>query len=390
MDITTTPRAGATQTLAIRFTGSGSEYFRIWIVNLGLTLLTLSLYWPWAKARKLRYFHGNTVVGGHALDFHGEPWRMLRGYLLVALLFLLYSQAGNFSALAGGIALLIMAAVWPALFRASMQFRLANTSWRGLRFAFDGDLPGAYMAMLALFVPAIGFVVLGAFAPEEGDPAGDAFLAAFSLLVVSSLLAVPLLLWLLKRYQHGHYVYGSVRTRLDAGAGAFLAAGLKIAGVALLAGLLAAGLAGAAMWSMLSAKSWDMAIIVLIAPFLALQLIVQPYAASRLQNLVWARTSGHAVAGPSEAPPNSRALRFDSRLRWMPLMQLTLKNWALVVLTLGLYWPFAAIALARMRLESMSIQTSVDLDAIAGRRGAGAGDASGDAAGDLFGIDIGM
>ncbi len=37
--------------MAIRFTASGSEYFRIWIVNLLLTVLTLSLYYPWAKVR---------------------------------------------------------------------------------------------------------------------------------------------------------------------------------------------------------------------------------------------------------------------------------------------------------------------------------------------------
>ena len=38
------------------FTASGSEYFRIWIVNLLLTLGTLGLYYPWARVRKLRYF----------------------------------------------------------------------------------------------------------------------------------------------------------------------------------------------------------------------------------------------------------------------------------------------------------------------------------------------
>ena len=43
--------------LRLEFTGSGSEYFRIWIVNLLLTLVTLGLYYPWAKVRRLRYFY---------------------------------------------------------------------------------------------------------------------------------------------------------------------------------------------------------------------------------------------------------------------------------------------------------------------------------------------
>jgi uncharacterized membrane protein YjgN (DUF898 family) len=79
------------------FSGSGSEYFRIWIVNLLLTLVTLGLYYPWAKLRKLRYFYGNTALAGHAFDFHGNPWRMLRGYLLVGALFAAYALAGQIS-----------------------------------------------------------------------------------------------------------------------------------------------------------------------------------------------------------------------------------------------------------------------------------------------------
>ena len=41
--------------LDIRFSGSGSEYFRIWIVNLLLTIVTLGIYYPWAKVRQTRY-----------------------------------------------------------------------------------------------------------------------------------------------------------------------------------------------------------------------------------------------------------------------------------------------------------------------------------------------
>ncbi len=62
--------------MAIRFVGSGSEYFRIWIVNLLLTFVTLGLYYPWAKVRRLKYFHASTEVGGHPLSFNAEPRKM--------------------------------------------------------------------------------------------------------------------------------------------------------------------------------------------------------------------------------------------------------------------------------------------------------------------------
>lgn len=124
---------GGEHRLPLRFIGSGSEHFRIWIVNLLFTLVTLGLYNPFAKVRRLRYFHGATEVGGHPLSFHADPWKMLRGYLLVMLLFAACGGAGRFSPVAGAVAFCIIAALWPALWHSSLRFRLANTGWRGLR-----------------------------------------------------------------------------------------------------------------------------------------------------------------------------------------------------------------------------------------------------------------
>ena len=73
----------SSRVLPLRFTASGSEYFRIWVVNLLLTVVTLGLYLPFARARQLRYFHENTLIDGAPLAFHGDPWKMLRGYLIV-------------------------------------------------------------------------------------------------------------------------------------------------------------------------------------------------------------------------------------------------------------------------------------------------------------------
>ena len=39
----------------VEFTATASEYFRIWIVNVALTIVTLGIYSAWAKARKRRY-----------------------------------------------------------------------------------------------------------------------------------------------------------------------------------------------------------------------------------------------------------------------------------------------------------------------------------------------
>lgn len=157
-------RSGRTgpQGLAIEFTGSGNEYFRIWIVNLLLTVVTLGFYFPFAKARRLRYFHGNTLVGGHALGFHGDPWKMLRGYALMLVFGAAYAGAGHFSPVAGAVAAVAFALLWPALWYSSLRFRLANTSWRGLRLRFSGSMGGAYAALLPLLLPLAVMVGAGA------------------------------------------------------------------------------------------------------------------------------------------------------------------------------------------------------------------------------------
>ncbi len=36
----------------LSFTGTAGDYFRIWIANIALTLLTLGIYSAWAKVRK--------------------------------------------------------------------------------------------------------------------------------------------------------------------------------------------------------------------------------------------------------------------------------------------------------------------------------------------------
>ena len=382
VSIPATEPAVAEYSLPIRFTGVGSEYFGIWIVNLLLMLVTLGLYYPWAKVRRLRYFYGNTLVGNEPLDFHGNPKRMLRGTVLVVLLLVLYSVAGNFSPVAGLIALVLVAAIAPALVRAAMRFRMSNTSWRGLRFRFVGSMQGVYTAVLPLYLPAILIVGLGALVPQSGKP--PLWLGVgMVVLVLLTLLVQPFTLWLLKRYQHQHYALGPVQTGFTARPGSFYWLGLKIAVVAMLVGsaggtlLLFGGLGG-----LLAGRKPGLGTMVvlgvvgMVVATLALLVMVKPYAVSRLQNLVWNHT-------------RTDTLQFRSNLRYAALLRLNAKNWLLVLLTLGLYWPFATIATTRLRLEAVTVTTTADPDMLVAQ-GLVVDDAAGDAAGDLFGFDLGI
>jgi uncharacterized membrane protein YjgN (DUF898 family) len=356
-----------------------------------LTIVTLGLYFPWAKVRRLRYFYGNTLVGGHALDFHGEPKRMLRGFLLVGVMGILYGVAGKVSVTAGVVALLIVAALWPALFRASQQFRLANTSWRGLRFRFVGNRAGAYRAMLPLFVPAALSLMLGL--TNVATPDGRLITWILGMGTMASIFLFPWFLWMLKKYQHDNLALGQIQTRFSASAGSYYAIGFKTASVALAAFLVVGLLFGlvvvlakgvGAFQSLQQGANGrvDGAVIFgvamgFVAAYFAALLVIQPYATSRLQNLVWNHTAHPEV-------------RFESRLRFWKLLRLTLKNMVLTLLTLGLYLPFAKVATARLRLEAVSVHTTTNPDAWVSALQARADDAAGDAAADFFGVDIGL
>lgn len=373
--------------LTIRFTGSGSEYFRIWVVNLLLSIVTLSLYRPWAKVRRLRYFYANTLVDGHAFDFHGDPRKMLRGYLLVGLMLVAYSAAGHFSRVGALVALLIVAVLWPALLRASMQFRLANTSWRGLRFNFSGTLDGAYRAMLPMFIPALLSAILGLGLDDPQHPPSW-YLPAFGITMLVTLAVLPLVWWNFKRFQHDHFGLGQWRTRLTAGPGSVYGLGLKLLGLSFACGvvvMIVLGIAGAIFGVLTRGSNWtqDKVLLqvvifggVLVFYFFAL-IVPVPYAVSRSQNLVWGHT-------------RSEELWFVSNLSFGAMLKLTIKNWLLMVLTLGLYYPFAATASYRLRVESITPRLTGDLDQLQAQAAAQMSDASGDAAGDLFGIDIGL
>lgn len=370
--------ASSVQTMGLRFTGSGSEYFRIWIVNLLLTLVTLTLYWPFARARRMVYFHRNTLVGNDALGFHADPWKMFRGYLLMLVLGGVYFGVSTFVPELAWLPLLVLALLWPVLWRSSLIFRLRNTRWRGVRFEFEGSLRGAYGVMLPLFVPAIVLVAAGALAEE---PEQAQALWAQSLLVLAGITTLVFLLvfpWLMARmhaYQHSGYVFTAQRTTLAVGQiiGALYFIGLKMIGIVLALSLLALGLAalmGAAMGPM-------MVFAALALLYLAVPLVLLPYFKTRLQNLLWRNTRSDQVI-------------LHSTLRFRDMFKVNLVNWMLIVVTLGLYWPFAAVRLARVRLQAMAVEVHGDVDTWVADAPKQQANVLGDAAGDFFGVDMGL
>lgn len=160
-----TPIPQAAETLVRQwrfdFYGNGGEYFKIWIANLFLTIITLGIYSPWAKVRRMRYFYGNTRLGNDRFDFTAVPSRILLGRAIAVILFVALSLLSNIDpawALATwGIMFLIM----PWLVRSTMRFRARNSKYGNSRFYFSASTGQTYWLFIkCLLVTVFSFGLL--------------------------------------------------------------------------------------------------------------------------------------------------------------------------------------------------------------------------------------
>lgn len=371
------------QIWSVGFTGSGREYLRTWGLGWLLTCLTLGLYYPWARARKLRYLYSHTEVAGHTLDFHGEPRNMLRGFLLSGALLLTYVCAGQWAPWAGGLAVLVVVGVWPALFLAAMQFRLAHTSWRGLPLGFAGDMIGTYRALAApLLISGLALVAM-AWGVVEGDPDNEWGWAAGALWLVFAI-GLPFFYWLFKDYQHTHFRLGPLQTQWKTSPSMIYslmlrAAVLWIAGLAVVAAVavVAALGVGGTLATLLQNPIGNAGLLAFAAAvLLADTLLVRAYVGVRLQNLVWTKTG-------------NRYVRFRSELALRPYLRLQVQNYFLILLTLGLYWPWAAMATRRMRLQAVTVVSRVVPEDLVASIHTLQGGAAAEVGTEMLGLDLG-
>jgi uncharacterized membrane protein YjgN (DUF898 family) len=133
----------------LKFTGSGREYFGIWIVNILLTIVTLGIYSAWAKVRRNRYFFGNTQLLDRGFDYHAQPKQILIGRIIAFALLLVYNLALNFFPVVGLVLAVLLLIAAPALIVRGLRFNARMTSYRNVRFGFDGKYWGAVKAFIA-------------------------------------------------------------------------------------------------------------------------------------------------------------------------------------------------------------------------------------------------
>ncbi|MGP6087573.1 DUF898 family protein [Antarctobacter jejuensis] len=134
---------------------SGTRW-RIFLLTLGtgiLTVLTLGLYRFWQKTRIRRWYWSAVRPGGHPMEYVGDPYEKLLGFLIAVVILAFYIGIVNlllmfvsFAVFGGNVTAYALSIVgifpiWAYARYRARRYVLARTRWMGLRFGLE---PGAW------------------------------------------------------------------------------------------------------------------------------------------------------------------------------------------------------------------------------------------------------
>jgi uncharacterized membrane protein YjgN (DUF898 family) len=307
------PLPTPTRETPVEFHGTGSEYFKIWIANTALTLLTLGIYSAWAKVRSRRYFYGNTRIDGAGFEYLATPRQILLGRLLVGAVLIALGLAGQLSPVAYGILIGIITLATPWVIVKALRFNARYTAYRNVRFSFVGTTAEAYRLFLGL--PLLCLVTLG--------------------------IAVPYMEKRHRSWMFSSYRWGNQQAADDLSAGEvygvyFRAAGVSIALFVPLVGVIIALGASETRETDVASRG---ALFILLGLLAAVFLSV--FVRVRVTNLLFANGRVGRLVG------------FRSTLAAGELFFRLVGYFLLTVLTLGLAYPWTRVELAKYRARTL-------------------------------------
>ncbi len=155
------------------FHGHGVSLLGIHTVNVFLTLVTLGIFFFWARVRVRRYLFAQTSFAGDRIAFHGLGLEMLVGFLKAMLVLgvplgllnwlpVIYHE--RTVAVVASLTASALTLVFVPLARAgARRYRLSRTSWRAIRFSFRGST--REFVQLSVVGSLLSFVTLGLYYP---------------------------------------------------------------------------------------------------------------------------------------------------------------------------------------------------------------------------------
>lgn len=341
------------QRIPFEFSGKAGEYFKIWIVNILLTILTLGIYSAWAKVRRKRYFYGNTHLKDSTFEYHALPIQILKGRLIAFGAFVVYAVVETILPLAAAVLAVLFVLAVPWLVIKAHAFNSRNSSYRNLRLNFKGS----YARALAVYIglPILSVITLG--------------------------FAYPAYMYHRAKFVAANSAYGTTPFSFSATAGGFYLIALKAVGMAIGAAAFLTVLVGGlgALPTMVDQPAQPVGgpavLLTIVGGILAFSAI-RAYLDTAVANLVWSnvRASGN---------------QFQSTLRTRYMLWLYLSNAVAIVLSLGLLIPWAQIRAMRYRLQNLKLLAKDDLDGFVAREQERV-DAAGEEVSEFFDLDIGI
>lgn len=312
----------------LEFHGSSREYFRIWIVNLCLTLLTLGIFSAWAKVRKKRYIYTNTTMDGTPFQYLGRPLPILVGRLIAVAGFILYYISRHFFTtwLPFVIGAGIVLAPW--VLTRSVAFNTRYSAYRNLTFHFIGKY---LIATKTLYLwGLIPIIFLAVFFGWLSNP----YAMAFSAIVF--IIAYPWWLQGIKKFIVENVTYGGIK-------GVFSATGsqyLKIHALAILIGFIII-VPMLTIFMFFFTTFYHIAFLMILPAVVYIGYLASyAYARAKTINLAWNNTQ----LGP---------LRFKSNLPASGLIKIYLTNALGILVSLGLLIPWAVIRTLKYRIHHL-------------------------------------
>ncbi len=158
----------------LSFHGTGQKLFALQLVNILLSIITLGIYYPWAKAAYLRYSMSETEFAGTRFVFHGTGFEMFKG-MIIGLLVIggAYALCGylvvaHHPFIGGFLLFFFMLLIIPYAIHSSMQYRTSRTSWRGIHFGYRGDLKQLMnLSVKGIFLTILTLGIYGAWYAME-------------------------------------------------------------------------------------------------------------------------------------------------------------------------------------------------------------------------------
>ena len=326
------------RTLNFEFRGKGDEYFRIWIVNLLLSIATLGIYSAWATVRTNRYFHSSLYLDNVSFQYHGKPLPILISRLIAAgvlVVWLLLSWLNVFLFLVAILALYLAA---PFITNRSLAFRRHMSAYRNVRFHFRANYGDAFKVMYIW--PLLGGLTLGILAP----------------------LAIQK--W--QQYLVKNSAYGTTRFHFTATYGDYAGTVVIALGTVILGSVFLF-----LIWSALAGTIYA-GILLGFVFFYLVVLGESAYLTVAFTNLLFCRT-------------HLQQHHFEAKLEFAELFGIVFTNSLLILVTLGLYFPVARIRTTRYICDKLVMKAQGSLEEFSAAEGEKVGPL-GEALGDAFDI----